>query len=155
MLSTATSTELFTIGYEGLDISTFVSRLERHRIRALIDVRKNAISRKKGFSKRAISTALYDAGIYYIHIPELGIPTEQRKILKTNDITTYQKLFQRYEEEILPNESEALDRLRNLLHEHSRVALMCFEANHEFCHRSRVSEAIQRQSANGVIVEHV
>jgi len=155
MLSTATSTALFTIGYEGLDISTFVARLEHHRIRALIDVRKNAVSRKKGFSKRAINTALYDAGIHYIHVPELGIPTEQRKILKTNDMTTYQKLFQRYEKEILPNESEALERLRNLLHEHTRVALMCFEANHEFCHRSKVSEAMQRQNSNGMIVEHV
>jgi uncharacterized protein (DUF488 family) len=49
---------LFTIGYEGLSIDAYLNKPISNNIRALIDVRKNPISMKYGFSKTKQSDAL-------------------------------------------------------------------------------------------------
>src|SRR5690606_35497866 len=41
------------IGYEGLTLEAFISKLRIRGVQTLVDVRPNAISRKRGFSKRA------------------------------------------------------------------------------------------------------
>ena len=45
---------VFTIGYEGLDIDTFMSLLGQHGIETIVDIRELLLSRKRGFSKRAL-----------------------------------------------------------------------------------------------------
>jgi hypothetical protein len=47
-------TILATIGYEGADVDDFVATLRSAGIRRLIDVRELAISRRRGFAKRAL-----------------------------------------------------------------------------------------------------
>lgn len=42
---------LFSVGYEGRDLSDFVELLQENGVTVLLDVRLNAISRKPGFSK--------------------------------------------------------------------------------------------------------
>jgi len=63
---------LYTIGYEGLDISSFVEELREQKIRVLIDVRELPLSRKKGFSKSALNTVVTAAGVKYIHLRDLA-----------------------------------------------------------------------------------
>jgi uncharacterized protein (DUF488 family) len=56
---------LLTIGYEGRTIEEFVGELLAGSVETLIDVRELPLSRKRGFSKRALSTELAAAGIEY------------------------------------------------------------------------------------------
>lgn len=42
---------VYTIGYEGIDLEQFIDIIKKNHIDTIIDVRKNPVSRKKGFSK--------------------------------------------------------------------------------------------------------
>ena len=46
---------VFTIGYEGLDIGAFMSLLAEHGIETVVDIRELPLSRKPGFSKKALA----------------------------------------------------------------------------------------------------
>ncbi len=48
--------EIFTIGYEGIDRHQFLAWLNNYNINVVADVRNLPLSRKKGFSKTALST---------------------------------------------------------------------------------------------------
>ena len=127
---------LFNIGYEGKSVEQFINQLVINDIRLLIDVRKNALSKKYGFSKSQISGICESMNIKYIHVPELGINSEKRKGLQ--GIKDYNRLFDEYETSILfPAEKSTSEILENL-RIHKRVALMCFEKEAIMCHRGRV-----------------
>jgi uncharacterized protein (DUF488 family) len=127
-----TSQVLVTIGYEGRTVEAFVNELIRYDVRLLCDVRKNPYSRKFGFSKEKLEHVLATIGIKYIHIPELGIDSNDRKSLVSTD--DYQCLFSEYKEN-LPANSVTLENLYSLLQSNVRVAIMCFEKTPEMCHR--------------------
>ncbi|WP_218061767.1 DUF488 domain-containing protein [Planobispora rosea] len=78
MLTFEQYVRLTGIGYEGCGLGEFIRRLRRENVELLIDVRLNPISRKRGFSKTALSNALADAGIVYEHMRELGNPKWNR-----------------------------------------------------------------------------
>ncbi len=132
-----------TIGYEGGSIETYLNRLIQADIRLLIDVRKNPISRKYGFSKNTLSKLLSKIGVDYIHIPELGIQSVDRKNLNTQK--DYEKLFLSYESTVLNTEVKSLELVFNLYKEKRRVALTCFEKDHHQCHRSRIAERLAQE----------
>ena len=54
----ATPSRLFTIGYEGRTLESYLNLLIREGTTLLCDVRRNAISRKYGFSKTTLETGL-------------------------------------------------------------------------------------------------
>lgn len=132
--------ELFTIGYEGLSFEKYINQLINHDVRLLCDVRNNPLSRKFGFSKGMLSHLLPKLGIEYIHIPELGIVSESRNNLETK--SDYVRLFKAYRK-TLPQKKESLEKLGGLLDQHKRVALTCFEKQHDSCHRHCVSEYME------------
>lgn len=131
---------LFTIGYEGRAQDEYMDLLREAGVTVLADVRANPMSRKKGFSKKALAEACEAAGIRYEHLPELGIPTAKRKGLKTQ--ADYDALFAVYEREWLPGQGETIDRLRGWLDEGEWVALTCYERDASRCHRHFVAEAL-------------
>ncbi len=53
----ATPSRLFTIGYEGRTLESYLNLLIRGGVTLLCDVRRNAISRKYGFSKTTLERA--------------------------------------------------------------------------------------------------
>src|SRR5579883_475227 len=69
---------VFTIGYEGLDIDAFMSLLAEHDIETVVDIRELPLSRKPGFSKKALANVLNLSGIEYVHMVELGCPRPVR-----------------------------------------------------------------------------
>jgi uncharacterized protein (DUF488 family) len=127
-----TSQIMYTIGYEGKSIETFMNILIQNDVRLLCDVRKNPLSRKFGFSKGKLKHIAETIGIKYTHIPDLGIESGKRKSLDTAE--EYQCLFKEYSK-TLPNLKPHLDYLYTLLCSNDRVALMCYEAEPEMCHR--------------------
>jgi uncharacterized protein (DUF488 family) len=99
---------------------------------------------KYGFSKKSLKQYIENAGMEYFHIPELGIPSSMRKGLGTS--VSHKLLFRKYETELLPNHKEAQKRLLDLIAEYSRIALICFEADHHFCHRNTLVEYLQTKN---------
>ena len=65
---------IVSAGYEGRSIEDFVRAMKRNRVELVVDVRLNAVSRKKGFSKAPLTKALAAEGIGYRHETELGNP---------------------------------------------------------------------------------
>ena len=133
---------LFTIGYEGQTIESYLAELRRARVTLLCDVRRNPISHKRGFSKGGLARACAAAGIRYEHLPELGIASERRRGLKTP--ADFDALFAEYERETLPDQKPAIARIVSWLRAGERVALTCFERDAKRCHRRRVARAVSR-----------
>jgi uncharacterized protein (DUF488 family) len=134
---------IYTLGYEGLTIDAFLNKLIANNIMAVVDVRNNPQSMKYGFSKKSFSDYIEKAGMKYIHIPELGIPSAMRKGLGKS--ISHEKLFEKYASDLLPNQESAKTQLRNLILRYPRIALVCFEADHHFCHRHTLIENLEKE----------
>ncbi|HBM15025.1 MAG TPA: hypothetical protein DD381_01535 [Lentisphaeria bacterium] len=135
-------TVLFTIGYEGSSLESYINKLIQKDVRLLCDVRNNPLSRKYGFSKAPLSIILLKIGIEYIHIPELGIHSEERKNL--NDVNDYKNLFEDYANS-LQNKKMSIEKVFDLINRHKRVALTCFEKEPKHCHRYYLSRFIETE----------
>ena len=131
---------LYTIGYEGISLESYLNKLIRHDIKILIDVRNNPLSRKFGFSKNQLKSFCESLGINYIHIPEVGIQSEYRQEL--NSQTDYDKLFNKYRKNNLKQTISYQEQILKLVAKHHRIALTCFEADIHQCHRLSLSDAI-------------
>ena len=66
----------------------------------------------------------------------------------------YRRLFEQFENETLKNERESLMNVYDLLEKEDRIALTCYEADPEECHRSRVAKAVKGMDER-VTVGHV
>ncbi len=146
-------TILFTIGYEGISLEEYLNRLLKNDIKALVDVRNNPLSMKYGFSKSQLQRYCNSLGIDYIHLPEVGIQSEQRQALNTQD--DYDKLFAVYCQNNLTKTTSSQEKILNLLKEHKRIALTCFEANICQCHRKHLAEAIENLPSFKYVVKHI
>lgn len=142
-----------TIGYEGESIENYINRLIKNRISLLVDVRKNPLSRKFGFSKKSLSSILEKFNISYKHMPELGIDSSDRKEL--NCQKDYDDLFDKYEKSVISINTDALSRLYDSCLSQRRVAITCFEKGHLQCHRSRVATAITKLSKGKLPALHI
>lgn len=131
---------LYTIGYEGKSLESYINSLIINDIHILCDVRKNAYSQKYGFSKSQLEKACKGVNIGYIHIPELGIESDQRQDLCSQQ--DYDNLFDIYEKTTLVNNWEYVLKIRGLIDRYGRIALTCFEKDPRQCHRSRVAAAL-------------
>lgn len=144
---------LVTIGYEGRSLEAYLNLLLRDSVTVLCDVRRNPLSRKYGFSKRTLSKACEGVGIRYEHLPELGIDSEERRDLKTQE--DYDTLFAGYERNDLPKQGAALKKIRGWIENGERVALTCFEAQACQCHRHCVAEAMERMKGDQLDIRHL
>jgi len=132
--------ELFTIGYENTTVDRFIQVLRSRKIEVLIDVRDAPISRKPGFSKSSLSAAIEAAGINYEHWKMLGCPRPIRHDYK--DDGNWKRYTLRYQRH-LEGLGDTLELLGSRVLK-ERICLVCFEADHRFCHRSYIAEAVQQ-----------
>ena len=113
-------------------------RLPQHL--ALVDIRRNAFSMKKGFSKNQLMHYLEKAGIGYLHFPGLGVESMKRKNLVSP--SDYKELFEEYRAG-LKDKKDFISRLEGLGWR-QKTALMCFEADKNFCHRGILSDFLSQ-----------
>jgi len=144
---------LYTIGYEGISLEEYLNRLIKNDVKVLVDVRCNPLSMKYGFNKNQLLKSCSSIGIEYIHIPDVGIQSDQRRELNTQ--ADYDTLFVEYRKTNLTNSKSSQQRILDLLNEKKRIALTCFEANICQCHRKHLSEAIQVLSENKIEIQHI
>ena len=140
---------LYTIGYQGVPLEEFAECLMGHDVGCLIDVRANAISRKKGFSKKALSEYISGCGLEYVHLPTAGILSQERKKVKT-DADIDNLLFDyktKMEQKPYPYK-QVLD----VVMRYESSALMCFEEDHNKCHRSVLAELVSEDTGIPICV---
>lgn len=150
---TGEKTILFTIGYEGVSLEEYLNRLLKNDIKVLVDVRSNPMSMKFGFSKSQLQRYCNSIEIEYIHYPEVGIQSEQRKELNTQ--ADYDQLFALYRKNNLTETTTSQQQILRLLQEKKRIALTCFEANICQCHRKHLAEAIENLPDFNYEVKHI
>jgi uncharacterized protein (DUF488 family) len=142
-----TPTHLYTVGYEGLTLEAFIQRLRDNSIRTLVDVRELPLSRKRGFSKRALAETLASHGITYMHMPKLGCPKPIRDCYKADgNWSRYTRAFLKHLADQQPAVQELADISQALT-----AALLCYEADFSRCHRTYVARAAVATSDLGVI----
>lgn len=132
-------TVLATIGYEGADQADFIASLHAAAITRLIDVRELPISRRRGFAKSALSTALDEARIEYIHLRGLGDPKIGREAARSGDFVRFKKIFAAHMQSATARTDLAI---ASLLVSEGGACLMCYERDHSACHRTIVANAI-------------
>lgn len=137
---------LFTFGYEGLSAEDFIDRLRQVGVDMIVDVRELPLSRKRGFSKTVLRGHLAAAGIAYEHHRCLGCPKPVRDRYKSDgDWAAYTGGFMTH----LVGVQAELRTLAATARRH-KVCLVCFEADHETCHRTYVARAARRLGAPAV-----
>ncbi|SFB02535.1 Protein of unknown function, DUF488 [Collimonas sp. OK607] len=140
---------VFTIGYEGLDIDAFMSLLAEHGIDTIVDVRELPLSRKVGFSKKALANVLNLSGREYVHMVDLGCPKLVRnRYREDGNWKRYTEGFMKY----LKTQDDAIAEL-SALAASANCALLCYEADSNFCHRSMVANAVKEYC--GARVMHI
>lgn len=143
--------KLMTCGYEGTKPSQFFSTLLSNKVETIVDLRELPLSRKPGFSKSALATSAKRHNLNYVHIPALGCPRDIRHAYREdNNWSRYTKRFLAY----LKTQGQAIDELAELI-ERERCCLLCFEADHNFCHRSYVAEDLTTRNGAKLIIVHL
>jgi uncharacterized protein (DUF488 family) len=132
------------IGYEGLTLDAFISKLRVRGVQTLVDVRLNAISRKKGFSKRAFSDALAESGIGYVHMPALGNQRDNRAGYSELNSTAAHDVRARYIDTLASKAAvSALEEVAELARA-GCVVVFCYEQDERHCHREQVIAEVTR-----------
>lgn len=149
----SSKTTLYTIGYEGISLEEYLNRLIKNDVKVLVDVRNNALSMKFGFSKTQLKFFCASLNIEYLHIPQVGIQSEQRQEL--NSQSDYDKLFDTYKKSNLKKTTSYQEQILKLLQQKKRIALTCFEANICKCHRKHLAEAITKLPEWNFELKHI
>ncbi len=133
--------KIFTAGYEGKTIDQFIATLISNHIDMIFDVREIPLSRKKGFSKTALSNILNENNINYAHFKELGSPKDIRDRLYSDH--NYFAFFNSYRE-YLHTQEATMEIIKTAIEANKKMqfCLLCFENNPMECHRSIVAEEI-------------
>lgn len=140
--------DLATIGYEGTTIDAVLTTLQDARVGLLIDVRAVPQSRKPGFSKRQLAAALDEIGISYVHLQGLGTPKAGRDAVRAGHPERMEVIFRehmtsdRAQAELVQAKTLASERL---------ACLLCFERDHNTCHRRLVAEMIATETRQNVV----
>jgi uncharacterized protein (DUF488 family) len=141
---------VFTIGYEGTDLASFLAKLASAGIRQVIDVRELPLSRKRGFSKSALAAALAESGVRYIHLRDLGDPKPGREAARRGDHPDFLRIYTRHLKGMAAQTALAeANRQATAV----RSCLLCFERDHDGCHRSIVADAMTAET--GIEVTHL
>lgn len=140
---------LFTLGYEGLDLDTFVQILLDNGVECLLDVRQRPQSRKPGFSKNALSAACIKNGLSYRHLVVFGCPLPILYAYREDgDWEKYTVAYLKHLES--PELKQAITNLASLAWD-ERFCLVCFEADASFCHRLFVARAVKAEDGPEVV----
>jgi uncharacterized protein (DUF488 family) len=133
---------IYTIGHSTRPIESFIGMLRAFNILFLADIRSFPGSRKyPQFNKPALEQSLADAGIRYLHMPELG---GRRKPRPDSVNTAWRSAsFKGYADYMETDEFRlAIERLEDLA-SGQPLAYMCSEAVWWRCHRSLVSDYLK------------
>ena len=144
----AKSKKLYTIGYEQTPARAVLDELEQAGIKLLVDVRAVAASRRPGFSKNQLKAGLDERGISYLHLRGLGTPKDGRIAARSGQFDTLHKIYTKHLK--TPQAREELDELSALVKKSGPVCILCYERDHQHCHRRWIAEIIEERDGVGI-----
>lgn len=133
---------VYTIGYEGAEIAPFLKTLQACGIQRVIDIRDVPVSRKPGFSKGSLGTALTAQGISYSHFKPLGDPKAGRDAMRRGDYPAFVEIYHAHL--ALEAGQRALQEAIELALRETSV-LLCFERKPKECHRTIVANEMRKR----------
>lgn len=132
---------IFTIGYEGAAIGPFLENLADAGISHVIDIRDVPASRKRGFSKSILASALAERGISYTHLKPLGDPKPGREAMRSGDFKTFLSIYNNHVSQ--PAAQASLKDAIAIATKEPAV-LLCYEKEPEHCHRNVVAKMMKK-----------
>jgi uncharacterized protein (DUF488 family) len=132
---------IYSVGYEGSTVDEMIDRLVAAEVTTLVDVRLNPSSRRPGWSRKALTASLDEAGITYVHEKLLGNPPENRDSFRKGDGTEGRKAMRA---RLAGESAPALDRFVELA-TGDRIAVLCVERERERCHRQVITDVVQEK----------
>jgi uncharacterized protein (DUF488 family) len=147
----AKARKLFTIGYEQTPAKSVLDELEQAGVKLLVDVRAVASSRRPGFSKNQLAAGLDERGISYLHLRALGTPKHGREAARSGRFDTLHEIYAAHLK--TPQAREELDELSSLVKKSGPVCILCYERDHQHCHRQWIAEIIQDR--DGLKIENL
>ena len=139
---------LYTVGYEGAELGDFLATLKAHKIKQIIDVRDLPLSRKRGFSKKALIAALAQSGIAYLHLKSLGDPKPGRDAARSGDMETFRRIYARH---LASTDAKAGLIAATTAAGKKTSSLLCYERDHIDCHRAIIAGKLK----NDFNVQHI
>ncbi|HEX6531354.1 MAG TPA: DUF488 domain-containing protein [Nitrospira sp.] len=142
---------LWTIGHSTKAINEFLALLKSHGITRLVDVRTIPRSRHNPqFDAHALDMSLEEAGITYIHQPQLGGLRKPKKdsINEGWKNTSFRGYADYMQTELFWAALETLTKAAR----NGPTAIMCAEAVPWRCHRSLIADAL---ASRGWTVRHI
>jgi uncharacterized protein (DUF488 family) len=142
------SISILTIGYGGRSTKDFFATLERERVKFLIDVRSNPVSRfNPDFSAEHLTEKLLALGIRYVPMGDTLGGRPQDPSCYENGKVIYDRVQETGFFKV------GIDRLLSASAQGIRVCLFCSEIRPEDCHRSKMIGV--SLAKHGVNVVHV
>lgn len=139
---------ILTVGYEGRTIDELRELLSQRGVDVVLDVRILPTSRKPGMSKTAMSRALAEVGIRYVHFKELGTPLPMLKEVRRTGVYDWDA----YRTHMLER-PVALERAAELCGAGSTGVLLCYEAAVGECHRQVIADYLAERTQQ--VPEHL
>jgi uncharacterized protein (DUF488 family) len=147
----AKARKLFTIGYEQTPAKAVLDELVEAGVKLLVDVRAVASSRRPGFSKNQLAAGLDERCIAYLHLRGLGTPKEGREAARSGKYDVLEKIYTKHLK--TTQAKEELDELSALVKKSGPVCILCYERDHQHCHRRWIAEIIEDR--DGVKIENL
>lgn len=143
---------VYTIGHSTREFRDFVSTLQTHGIRTLVDIRSFPMSRRlPHFNRENLEQELPNAGIAYVWLSELG-GRRKRQMKNSPNVALRNDSFRNYADYmLLPEFERGIGELLRIA-ERGPAAIMCAERVYFHCHRMLVSDYL---SAHGHDVLHI
>jgi uncharacterized protein (DUF488 family) len=141
---------LYSIGYEKALLRDVIATLADAGVAVVLDVRDRPISRRPGFSKRQLAAAIEEAGMRYVHLAALGTPPEGRLANRKRD---WERFWAIVDDKLCRPEAELdLGRAAEIASA-APSCLLCYEADWQICHRSRIADMLSRR--HGFSLRHL
>ena len=132
---------LYTLGYQGADLASYLGALVDAGIGVLVDVRQTAWSYKRDFCKTALKNGLASVGIEYIHLSSAGNPKENRR--SAVSVAECLERFRTYLDTDRSGVHDLLKVIESVRPGGKGICLTCFEQNPAECHRTILIEVLK------------
>ena len=120
-------------------MAEFLAALKQAGVERIIDVRAVPNSRRPGFSKNPLKSALAEVGIDYVHLKALGTPADGRAAARDGRHDDLERIYAGQLD--LPEAIVQAEQMRELADE-KPSALLCYERDPAACHRSLLLDAV-------------
>lgn len=132
----------FTVGYQSHSVQSILKVLNENKVKLLVDVRQNPVSRKAGFSGSKLQEELGQLGIEYAHYPCLGTPPRIRtQYQRSGNALAALRAYAAY----LGTKGCCLQSLIDFASK-KRFCLLCLEKDHNLCHRGVIADKLSEMT---------